>query len=123
MRLAIVHYWLVKMRGGENVLEALCELYPDADIFTHVYCPEMISGVINSHKVYTSFIQRLPFSKKLYQLYLPFMPLALSLLKLNKYDLVISSESGPAKGVKIQPGVKHICYCHTPMRYIWDMYD
>ena len=83
----------------------------------------MISGVINSHKVYTSFIQRLPFSKKLYQLYLPFMPLALSLFKLNNYDLVISSESGPAKGVKIQPGVKHICYCHTPMRYIWDMYD
>jgi glycosyltransferase involved in cell wall biosynthesis len=123
MKVAIVHYWLVKMRGGENVLEALCELYPGADIFTHVYCPEMVSDVINSHKVTTTFIQRLPFSKKLYQVYLPLMPFALSQLKLTGYDLVISSESGPAKGVKISHGAKHVCYCHTPMRYIWDMYD
>ena len=123
MKVAIVHYWLVKMRGGEKVLEALCELFPDADIFTHVYCPEKISDVINCHKVSTSFIQKLPFSKRLYQSYLPLMPLALKQLDLSEYDLVISSESGPAKGVRVKAGAKHVCYCHTPMRYVWDMYD
>ena len=123
MKVAIVHYWLVKMRGGENVLEALCELFPDADIYTHVYCPEKISDTINSHHVATSFIQKLPFSTKLYQSYLPLMPLALSKLDLSEYDLVISSESGPAKGVTVDAGTKHVCYCHTPMRYVWDMYD
>ena len=123
MKVALVHYWLVKMRGGENVLEALCELYPDADIFTHVYSPEQISDVINNHKITTSFIQKLPFAARFYQSYLPLMPLALGRLDLSEYDLVISSESGPAKGVNIRPGAKHICYCHTPMRYIWDMYD
>lgn len=123
MKVAIVHYWLVKMRGGENVLEAICELFPEADIFTHVYCPENISDVINSHKVSTSFIQKLPFSNRLYQSYLPLMPWALSRLALSDYDLVISSESGPAKGVSVSADAKHVCYCHTPMRYVWDMYE
>jgi len=123
MKVAIVHFWLVKMRGGENVLEALCELFPDADIYTHVYCPDKISGVINRHKVTTSFIQKLPFSAQLYQSYLPLMPFALKQFDLKGYDLVISCESGPAKGVSVEAGTRHICYCHTPMRYIWDMYD
>ena len=123
MKVAIVHYWLVKMRGGEKVLEAICELYPDADIYTHVYKPETISDVINSHTVFTSFIQKLPFSRKLYQSYLPLMPWALNQLDLSDYDLVISCESGPAKGVSVNANTKHICYCHTPMRYIWDMYE
>ncbi len=123
MKVAIVHYWLVKMRGGENVLEALCELYPDADVYTHVYCPEKISDIINSHKVTTSFIQKLPFSARLYQSYLPLMPWALSRLDLSDYDLIISCESGPAKGVSVSTEAKHICYCHTPMRYVWDMYE
>ena len=123
MKVAIIHYWLVKMRGGENVLEALCELYPEADIYTHVYRPENISDVINGHKVTTSFIQKLPFSAKLYQSYLPLMPFALRQFDLSEYDLVISSESGPAKGVNVRTGARHVCYCHTPMRYVWDMYD
>lgn len=123
MKVAIVHYWLIKMRGGEKVLEALCEMFPEADIFTHVYCPGRISDVINSHKISTSLIQKLPFSTRLYQSYLPLMPLALKKLDLSEYDLVISSESGPAKGVSVKAGAKHICYCHTPMRYVWDMYD
>ncbi|MCK5666307.1 MAG: hypothetical protein KAI17_22605 [Thiotrichaceae bacterium] len=123
MKVAIVHYWLVKMRGGENVLEALCELYPEADIYTHVYRAENISDIINGHKVTTSFIQNLPFSAKLYQSYLPLMPFALRQFDLSEYDLVISSESGPAKGVKVRVDAKHVCYCHTPMRYVWDMYD
>lgn len=123
MKVAIVHYWLVKMRGGENVLESLCEMFPDADIFTHVYSPQKISDEINSHKVKTSFIQKLPWAERLYQSYLPLMPFALNQLDLSAYDLVISSESGPAKGVNIPKSAKHLCYCHTPMRYVWDMYD
>lgn len=122
MKVALIHYWLVNMRGGEKVLEALCELYPQADIFTHVYDPSSISETIKRHKIRTTFIQRLPAARKRYQSYLPLMPLALEQLDLRGYDLVISSESGPAKGVVTDPGTLHICYCHTPMRYVWDMY-
>jgi glycosyltransferase involved in cell wall biosynthesis len=121
-RVAIVHYWLVGMRGGERVLERLLRLYPQADIFTHVYVPERISDEINAHKVTTSFIQKLPAAARLYQKYLPLMPLALEQLDLSGYDLVISSESGPAKGVIAPPEARHICYCHSPMRYLWDSY-
>ncbi len=121
-KVAIVHYWLNGMRGGENVLESLCRLYPQADIYTHVYEPEKISEVINSHRIFTSFIARLPLARKKYQAYLPFMPMALEQLDLTAYDLVISSESGPAKGIVTRPDALHICYCHSPMRYVWDMY-
>lgn len=123
MRVAIIHYWLVKMRGGEKVLEALCEMYPDADIFTHVYNADAISPTIKKHRITTSFIADLPWSRRLYQSYLPLMPFALKRLDLRGYDLVISSESGPAKGVTVDPGARHVCYCHTPMRYVWDMYE
>ena len=122
MKVALVHYWLVNMRGGEKVLEALCEIFPDADIYTHVYSPGDVSETIRKHRVNTSFIQKLPFAKSWYQKYLPLMPIALEQLDLSQYDLVISSESGPAKGVILNPETLHICYCHTPMRYIWDMY-
>ena len=122
MRVAIVHYWLINMRGGEKVVEALCELFPDADIFTHVYEPARISETINRHKVRTTFIQKLPKATRRYQDYLPLMPLALEQLDLRDYQLVISSESGPAKGVVVSPDALHLCYCHTPMRYVWDMY-
>jgi glycosyltransferase involved in cell wall biosynthesis len=122
MKTAIVHYWLVNMRGGEKVIEALLEMFPDADIFTHVYDPAAVSPVIREKRVFTSRINRLPFAKKLYQLYMPLMPQALMDFDLQKYDLVISSESGPAKGVVPNPDAYHICYCHSPMRYLWDMY-
>ncbi len=122
MKVAIVHYWLFHMRGGEQVLEALCELYPDADIFTHVYDPRRVSETIRSHRVQTTFIQKMPFARQLYKQYLPLMPMALEMLDLTDYDLVISSESGPAKGVIVRSDALHICYCHTPMRYLWDQY-
>ncbi|MCL2008427.1 MAG: glycosyltransferase [Treponema sp.] len=122
MKVAIVHYWLVKMRGGEKVIEALLDLFPDADIYTHVYNPKEISSLINSKKIFTSRINSLPFSKKLYQSYMPLMPKALIDFDLRHYDLIISSESGPAKGIVPGPNAFHLCYCHTPMRYIWDMY-
>lgn len=122
MKVAIVHYWLVNMRGGEKVIEALCELFPQADIFAHVYDPSAVSPLINRHKIKTSFIQKLPFAVRKYQSYLPLMPMALEQFDLRDYDLIISSESGPAKGVVTRPDALHVCYCHTPMRYVWDMY-
>jgi glycosyltransferase involved in cell wall biosynthesis len=122
MRVAIIHYWLVGMRGGEKVLEALCDLFPQADLFTHVYVPEAVSEKIRRHNVTTTFIGRLPRARSLYQRYLPLMPLALEQLDLRGYDLILSSESGPAKGVIPPPSAAHLCYCHSPMRYIWNMY-
>ena len=122
MKVAIVHYWLVTMRGGEKVLEELCKLFPQADIFTNVYDESKISDTIKSHKIYTTKINKWPMAKKLYQKYMPFMPKALMDLDLTGYDLVISSESGPAKGVVPSPNAFHLCYCHTPLRYLWDMY-
>jgi len=122
MRVAIVHYWLVSWRGGEKVVEALSELFPEADIFTHVLDPEVIKGTGLEHRrIFTTFINRLPFARRLYQNYLPLMPRALERLDLREYDLVISSESGPAKGVIVRPDARHVCYCHSPMRYLWDM--
>lgn len=120
MRVALVHYWLVAMGGGEKVLEALCRLYPQADIFTHVVRPETLLPEFRRHTIRTSFINALPYSQRLYQKYLPLMPMALEQLDLTGYDLVISSESGPAKGVITRPDALHVCYCHSPMRYLWD---
>ncbi len=122
MKVAIVHYWLVGMRGGEKVVEALCEMYPEADIFTHVYVPAKCSETINRRKVTTTFVNKLPRAATMYKSYLPLMPLALEQLDLSGYDLIISSESGPAKGVIAPADALHVCYCHTPMRYIWNMY-
>lgn len=121
-RVAIVHYWLLNMRGGERVVERLLKLFPGADLFTHVYDPRRMSDTIRQARVTTSAISRLPMAKRFYQYYLPFMPMALEGLDLSDYDLVISSESGPAKGVITRPDSLHICYCHSPMRYIWDHY-
>jgi len=121
-RVAIIHYWLIGMRGGEKVLEALCRMFPQAEIFTHVYDPARTSSVIKAHKIHTTSIAGLPFSKRLYQKYLPLMPRALEDLDLTGFDLVISSEAGPAKGVIAPPDALHLCYCHSPMRYIWDQY-
>jgi glycosyltransferase involved in cell wall biosynthesis len=119
MRCAIVHYWLLGMRGGEKVVEALCKLFPEADIFTLFYDPETVSPLIRSHRVTSSFLNGL---RRYHRSLLPLMPLALEHLDLRGYDLVISSESGPAKGVITSADVRHICYCHSPMRYLWDLY-
>jgi glycosyltransferase involved in cell wall biosynthesis len=108
------------MRGGERVLEALCRMFPDADIFTNVFVPQAVSPIIRQHKVITTFVNRLPFVSRLYPLYLPLMPCALEQLDLRGYQLVISSESGPAKNVIVDPEAVHLCYCHSPMRYLWD---
>ncbi len=121
-KIALVHYWLTGMRGGEKVVQSICNIFPDIDIFTLVYDKEKISDIINNHRITTSFIQKLPFAKRKYQNYLPFMPVAVEQFDLSDYDLVISSESGIAKGVLTRPETCHICYCHSPMRYLWNMY-
>ena len=119
MRTAIVHYWLQNMRGGERVVEALCRLLPEADIFTLFYDPGRVSETIRSRCVRSSFLQPL---RKHYRSLLPLMPMALEVFDLRGYDLIVSSESGPAKGVVAPSGARHVCYCHTPMRYLWDLY-
>jgi len=109
------------MRGGEKVLENICRAYPNADIFTHVYNENNISKIITSHNIRTTFINKLPFSRYLYKYYLLLMPYALKKLDLKKYDLIISCESGPSKGIIKNKNSYHVCYCHTPMRYLYDM--
>jgi len=111
----------VAMRGGEKCLEAVCELYPDADIFTLVHFPGSVSQTIESHKIRTSFIQKLPGNKKKFRRYLPLFPNAIERFDLSGYDCVLSFSHCVAKGVKVPPGIPHICYCHTPMRYAWYM--
>jgi glycosyltransferase involved in cell wall biosynthesis len=122
LRVAIVHYWLVGMRGGEKVLEELCEIFPQADLYTHVAIPRNLSEKLRRHRIRETFIAKLPGGRRHYQKYLPLMPRALEALDLDAYDLVISSESGPAKGVITGPDTLHLCYCHSPMRYVWDQY-
>jgi glycosyltransferase involved in cell wall biosynthesis len=119
MRCAIVHYWLLGMRGGEKVVEELCRILPQPDIFTLFYDPDRVSPFLRSHKVTASFLN--PFRRH-YRSCLPLTPIALEHFDLRGYDLVISSESGPAKGVLTCSHTRHVCYCHTPMRYLWDLY-
>jgi glycosyltransferase involved in cell wall biosynthesis len=119
MRVALVHYWLLGSRGGEKVLEAICRIFPDADIFTLFYEPEAVSPLIRSKRVTASFLNPI---RRCYRSLLPLMPLALEAFDLRSYDLVISSESGPAKGVITSSTTRHLCYCHTPMRYLWELY-
>lgn len=123
MKTALIHYWLTNMRGGENVLAEFCRIFPDADIFTHAWNPEAVRDPFAQHKITETFIAGLPGARKNCQKYLPLMPAALRRLDLHDYDFILSSESGPAKGVRKRAGALHVCYCHTPMRYLWDMYE
>ena len=123
MKIAIVHDWLTGMRGGEKCLEVFCRLYPDADLFTLLHLPGRVSSVIESHPIHTSFIQNLPLVETKYRYYLPLMPFAIEGFDFTEYDLILSSSHCVAKSVKPGPNSLHICYCHTPMRYIWDQFD
>ncbi|HUI40934.1 MAG TPA: glycosyltransferase [Terriglobia bacterium] len=123
LRVALVHYWLVSHRGGERVVEVLGDMFPQADIFTLVYDPGQTSERIRRHRIHTSFLQSIPLARRAYRSLLPLMPMALEQFDLRAYDLVISQESGPAHGVLTSPETCHICYCHTPMRYAWNMYQ
>ena len=127
MRAALLHYWLTNRRGGEQVLSALGRLLPEADIYTHAFGPKMRTpgeaDAWEGHRVRETFIARLPFGRGKPQAYLPLMPVAERRLNLDGYDLIVSSESGPVKGIRKPKGARHVCYCHTPMRYLWDLHD
>jgi len=122
LRVALVHHWLVGMRGGEKVLESFCRILPGADIYTLVAEPAAISESIKQHRITTSWIQNLPRANRYYSYYLPLFPFAIEQFDLSDYDLVVSSDTVVSKGVITRPETCHICYCHTPMRYAWSAY-
>ena len=122
-KIAIIHDWLTGMRGGEKVLEIFCELFPEADIFTLIHIPGSVSKIIEDRKIQTSFLQKIPLARKRYRSFLPLFPLAIEGFDLRGYDTVVSSSHCVAKGVLTSPATIHICYCHTPMRYVWEHYN
>lgn len=122
LRVAIVHYWFVGRAGGEKVVEALAELFPQADLFSLVADRRVLAPVLQGKRLQTSFLQQIPGAKRFHRHFLFLQAIALEQFDLSEYDLVISSESGPAKGVITSSKTCHICYCHSPMRYIWEMY-
>jgi len=121
VRVALVHDWLTGLRGGERVLEQLCLLYPDADIFTLVHVPGSCGEIIERHRIRTSFLDRLP--KRAYRHYLPLFPAAIESFDLSPYDLVVSTSHAVAKGCRPGRDSLHVAYIHTPMRYVWDQYE
>jgi len=123
LKVALVHDWLTGMRGGERVLEAFCEIYPGADLFTLLYLPGALGAPIEDRTIHTSFIQSLPLSKKHYRMYLPLFPMAVERFDFTDYDLVISLSHCVAKGVITPADTMHISYIFTPMRYIWDRFS
>ena len=122
MRVALVHDWLTGMRGGEYVLEAMIDEFPDAEIFTLLHVPGSVSTKIESRPIHTSFVTHAPFARQHYRKYLPVFPLAIETLRPRGFDVVISSSHCVAKAVRTG-GTKHLCYCHTPVRYAWDQFD
>jgi glycosyltransferase involved in cell wall biosynthesis len=122
MRIAIVHHWFVTRGGGERVAEVLGSLYPEADLFTLVTDASQMPQGLAGRRTTTSFLQSVPGAKRIHRYLLPLYPFAVEQLDLSAYDLVLTSDSGPMKGVITNPSAIHICYCHSPMRYLWDSY-
>jgi glycosyltransferase involved in cell wall biosynthesis len=120
LRVALVHDFLLDLRGGERVFLALCELFPDADIFTAVYDPKGTEGRFEQRNVHTSFLQRLRPNATSFRRLLPLYPYAMEALDLSGYDLVLSSSSAWAHGVLPSEDAVHVCYCHNPFRYAWN---
>jgi glycosyltransferase involved in cell wall biosynthesis len=123
MKTAVVHDWLTGMRGGELVLEAMLPLLPDPTIFTLFHVPGSVSPEIERHPIRTSFLDRLPFARAHYRDFLPLFPHAVESFDLSGFDLVVSSSHCVAKGAVAPPGVGHLCYCHTPVRYAYEQFD
>ena len=122
-RVALVHDWLIGMRGGERALEAICELFPDATRFALLHVPGSVSGTIEARPVRTSLIQHLPLPHRYYRRLLPLFPAAIEQFDLDDFDLVISTSHCAAKSVVPVGRARHLCYCFTPMRYAWDQFD
>jgi glycosyltransferase involved in cell wall biosynthesis len=123
LRIALVHDWLTGMRGGEKCLEVMCELFPDAPIYTLLHVKGAMSPLIESKTIHTSFLQRFPFVEQKYRMYLPLFPFAIEAFDFSDYDLLLSTSHCVAKGAKPRGDTLHLCYCFTPMRYVYEMYD
>jgi glycosyltransferase involved in cell wall biosynthesis len=121
MRVAIVHDWLLGMRGGEKCLEVFCEIFPQADLYTLIYAPDEVSASIRGMKVYTSWLNRIPWIRRTYRYYLPLFPRIAENFDLRDYDLVLSSSHCVAKGVHAHHAL-HVAYIYAPMRYVWDLH-
>ena len=124
MKLAFVHDWLTGMRGGEKCLAPLCRRFPDAELFTLLHARGRLTPEIEQMRISTSFLQRLPWIERHYRYWLPVMPRAIESFRLPAdIDLVVSFSHAVAKSVRPPPGVPHVCYCFTPMRYAWQLRD
>src|SRR3982074_3627221 len=118
-RVAIAHDWLTIPGGSEKVLLGLLDLFPEAEIFTSVYDPEPWPSKMTNRPVHASFLNRVPRATRIYPKLLPLMNAAFRSFDLTGFDLVLSSNQSYANNVRPPPGMKHVCYCHTPMRYAW----
>jgi len=120
LKIALVHDWLTGMRGGERCLEVFCELFPSADLYTLLYRQGRLSPIIERMPLHTSLLQYLPLATRYYRYLLPILPLAIRQFELSDYHCILSSSHAVAKAVRHREQTRHICYCFTPMRYIWD---
>jgi glycosyltransferase involved in cell wall biosynthesis len=118
-----VHDWLTGMRGGERCLEVVCQLFPEAPLFTLLHVPGRVSATIEQRRIVTSFVQRLPNAASSYRHYLPLFPAAVGRFDLRGFDVVLSLSHCVAKAAPVERGTLHLSYCFSPMRYVWDLYD
>ncbi len=123
LRAVLVHDWLTGMRGGEKVFAALAELFPEAPIYTLVHRRGAVDAALEAHPIHVSWLGKLPGAERHYRKLLPLYPAAIRSFRLPPCDLVLSSSHAAAKAVRKPPGAKHVAYCYTPMRYLWDLYD
>jgi glycosyltransferase involved in cell wall biosynthesis len=123
LRVSLVHDWLITWRGGEKVLDAIAELFPEAPIFTLFHDPTDLPASLKSHRIVSSVLDRVPFAKTRHRHFLPLMPGAMRLMDVGHTDLVLSSSHCVAKGVRIPTGANHVSYVHAPLRYMWDRFD
>ena len=123
LKVALVHDWLIGMRGGEKVFEVFCEIFPQADVKTLIYEPDKVSETIRNMNVIPSGLSKYSMIRKKHRYFLPLYPRIVDGWNFDDYDLILSSSHCVAKGAKPGKNTRHICYCFTPMRYIWDMYD
>jgi glycosyltransferase involved in cell wall biosynthesis len=120
MRIALVHDYLNQYGGAERVLEALCEIFPDAPIYTLLYDEVATGHVFKGREIHTSFLQKIPFARKHHRIFPLLMPLAVEQFDLSEFDIVLSNSASFAKGIITKPHTKHISYCMTPTRFLWD---
>ena len=124
IRIALSHDWLVTIGGGERCLSIFARLFPQAPIYTTIHRPEVTAGLVPPGRVRASFLDTFPgFLRCRHRHLLPLMPMAFESFKLKDIDLILSSSHCAAKGIRKPPGAKHLCFCYSPMRYVWDLYD